>query len=106
MNGQSEMDDGNEKHGFYNDNIKGSINHGFTASDILQKDNLVLKIDTSGNNVFNENTHKIGTTNENAPIVEQKDPLQQSVRRTLVGCLLGLLAAFMLAVGQGCIQVS
>ena len=40
------------------------------------------------------------------PIVEQNEAVGYTLRSTVIGCLLGLLAALMLAVGQGCIQVN
>ena len=100
------MDGKEQKSGFYNSNIKGSTNNGFLATDIPPKDGMVLQIDDSLFDELNENTQGSSQETEDVPIVEQNEAVQYTLRSTVIGCLLGLLAAFMLAVGQGCIQVN
>ena len=100
------MDGKEQKSGFYNNNIKASTNNGFIATDIPPKDGVVLKIDDSLFDELNENTQGSSKETEDVPIVEQNEAVQYTLRSTVVGCLLGLLAAFLLAVGQGCIQVN
>ena len=100
------MDGKEQKGGFYNSNIKASTNNGFIANAILPKDGVVLKIDNSLFDELNDNTQGSSQEMEDVPIVEQNEAVQYTLRSTVIGCLLGLLAAFMLAVGQGCIQVN
>ena len=95
-----------QKGGFYNNNIKRSGNNAFIATNILPKDGVVLKIENSLCDDINESTRENSQETENVPIVEQNEAVQYSLKRTVIGCLLGLLAAFMLAVGQGCIKVN
>ena len=50
------MDGKEQKSGFYNNNMKGSTNNGFIATNIPPKDGVVLKIDNSLFDDLNENT--------------------------------------------------
>ena len=81
--------DGNEG-GCHGNNVDGSVYNGYLAAE-----KGIYTIDPE-KSLGNQN----GETGK-----ERKAPAHYSLRSTLLGCFVTLLAAFFVAVGQSCIQV-
>ena len=84
------MDFNGKQRGCHGNNVGGSVNNGY-----LTTEKGICAIDSE---------QPIGKDNDETG-KERKAPAQYSLRNTLLGCFVTLLAAFFVAVGQSCSQV-
>ena len=97
-----------KQNGFYaNGSVNGSINNGYLATNLPAEKDFVIPAD----NIKVGSTYKVDTSqstekeNDSEACADGKAVPRYTLRNTLLGCFCTTLAAFFLALGQGCIQV-
>ena len=98
-----------KQNGYYaNDGVNGSINNGYLATDLPSENGIAVPAENNkGGSAYKiDNAQPIGKENDSEAGADGKAVPHYTLRNTLLGCFCTTLAAFFLAFGQACIQVS